>query len=142
VTGSPSTGAYSSDRRHTHAGLTEPGYGMPTTNQVRQPQVRQNPDPRGANRPSPPGRERTPEWCPWHGSYVPGWNVFRLQQRARSGEDSVDTSRYRLDMAARLRRTCPECRDLHPTGPQWALIVRYQVDQLKRFKWEVGGERK
>lgn len=103
-----------------------------------QPKVRQNPDPRGGNQPSPPGRERTPEWCPWHGQYLPPWNVYRLQNRARSGEDPVATSQYRLDLAARLRRTCPECNEQHPTGPQWAIMVRHEIERLQEWRVQSG----
>lgn len=94
----------------------------------RQPQVRQNPDPRGG-----PGSgqapQTRPEWCPWHGQYTPNRSVAAFRRRAVSGEDPVDVARRLLDTAARMARTCRECRDITPTGPRWAELLRQWIER-------------
>lgn len=83
--------------------------------------VRQNPVPGGDPRNGP---QRNPEWCPWHGCYFPAraWTAFR--RRAVSGEETPERSVRMLDTAARMRRTCRECKTICPTVPVWAEQVR------------------
>lgn len=88
--------------------------------------VRQAPVP-GSNPAQVP--QVRPEWCPVHGYYVPPRNAVSVARRAVSGHEPVVRARRLLDMSARMRRTCRQCRGPHPSMRQWAEGIRERLEQ-------------
>lgn len=91
---------------------------------TKRPTIRQN----------PPAAQKPPsgEHCPAHGWFLPPPAVGELRRQATGHPDvPAELARELLAESQRLRRWCPECGDVCPTGPQWAASVRLGAERSK-----------